>query len=391
MTTSNVPLPTFDAAGFTSPAELDVYDGVISDWNAAFGGVLNTGKSTPQGQLSQIQTALIGAFNDLFVQYVQQTDPAYAQGRMQDAIGRINFISRIGATSTIVVGRCYGATGTTISVGSLAIATDDTIYQALTTAEITAIGYVDVQFAALTTGPIACPAGSLNKIYRTVIGWDSITNLADGEIGQDEETPAEFETRRYASVAVNGIGFLASVRGAVLGVSGVADCYVTENDTSAAVTVGTQTILANSLYVCVQGGLDADVGAAIFSKKSPGCNYSGSTSVTVADENGGYLTPPTYTVKFQRAASLTMNFVVTIANKPDVPSDAATQIATAITGKFPSLSKIAETMYASGFFSVISALGDWARIESVTINGNPLQAVGINQFPALGTISLVLA
>ncbi len=387
---TNVPLPTFGDTGFTSPEELAIYDGVIGDFVDAFGGTMNTGPSTPQGQLATSLAAVIGAFNDLFVDYTNQVDPSYASGRMQDAIARIYFLTRRGATPTVVTATCSGATGVSINVGSLAKATDGTIYAALASATIPAGGSVDIQFAALTNGPISCPAGSLSMIYRTVPGWDSVLNAADGLPGQNQEGRAAFETRRGLSVAQNATGILAAVRGSVLGVSGAVDAFVTENETAAPVTVGSQTIAAHSLFVCVEGGTDDDVANAIWLKKPPGCNYTGATSVVVEDTNGGYLTPPTYTVKFQRAASLAINVTVDIADSVDVPSDAAVQIEAAIQAAFVSLAKVGQTLYASSFVCPVGALGAWARVVTLELNGGSSQAVGINEFPALGTITVTL-
>jgi len=387
---TNVPFPSFGPDGFTSPEELDILAGVARDFSDAFGGALNTNVSTPQGQLATSLAAVIGAFNDLFVDFTNQVDPAYASGRMQDAIARIYFLTRRAATPTLVTGTASGATGVIIPAGSLAKASDGTIYQSLSTATIPASGSVDIPFAALTTGPIACPAGSLNRIYRTVPGWDSITNTTDGTIGQYQESRDAFEERRAASVAINANGILPAIRGAVLNVPGIADAYVTENATASAVTIGTQTIAARTLYVCVEGGTDDDVARAIWTKKAPGCGYTGSTSVTVADTNSGYVTPPTYTVKFQRAASLAANFAISIANKPDVPSDAVAQIQAAVTAAFGPLARIGQTLYASSFVSPIAQLGPWARVLTVTINGVNSLGVGINQFPAVGTVTVTL-
>ncbi|KAK0359783.1 hypothetical protein LTR94_029908, partial [Friedmanniomyces endolithicus] len=219
--------------------------------------------------------------------------------------------------------------------GSLAQATDDTIYQSVSAATIGGSGSVSVLFEALTPGPISCPAGSLSKIYRVVSGWDAITNPADGIVGRDAESRAEFEARRQASVAANARNILGAIRGAVLNVDSVIDAYVTENDTASAVTVGGVSIAARSIYVCAYGGSDADVARAIWSKKPPGCGYTGSTTATVTDTDSGYVAPyPTYSVKFQRPAALPIHFAVSIANGPQVPSDAAMQVKNAIVAAF---------------------------------------------------------
>lgn len=387
---TNVPLPTFGPTGFISPLELDILAGVLADFQAAFGGNMNPSVSTPQGQLATSLAAVIGAFNDLFVDFTNQVDPAFASGRMQDAIARIYFLTRRGATPTVVLATLSGATGTTIPAGSLAKSTDDTIFQSLSSVSIPAGGTVDVQFAALVSGPIACPAGALNTIYRTVPGWDSITNAADGLPGRDEESTADFETRRGLSVAGNATGILPAVRGSVLAVPNIVDAYVTENATNAPVTIDGQTLAPHSLYVCVEGGTDADVAKAIWLKKNPGCAYNGSTTVNVEDDNSGYLTPPIYPVSFQRAAALTINFTVEIANRPDVPGDAGQQIEAAIAAAFPGLAKIGQTMFASSYVCPIGNLGAWARVVTCEINGGASQAVGIDDFPALGTVTVTL-
>jgi len=388
---TSVPMPVFGDAGFSSPTELENLAGVLADFNDAFGGNLNVDLSTPQGQLATSFAAVISAFNDVFVDFTNQVDPAFASGRMQDAIGQIYYLSRIGATSTTVVATITGKTGLTLPAGSLAKATDGTIYQTLSSVTIPLSGTVDAPFAALTPGPIACPAGTLSSIYRTVVGWDSVSNAAAGTLGRLVEGRADFEKRRALSVAANATGILPAVRGAVMAVPGVVDAYVTENETGSSVTVGGQTLVAHSLYVCVQGGQSADVGLAIWSKKPPGCNYTGSTSVTVEDDNGGYITPPTYTVKFQRAAQLIIDFDVEIANSGDVPSDAESQISAAIASVFADQARIGQPLYASSFICAIGALGAWARILSVEINGGATVSVNINQFPAMGAVAVSLS
>lgn len=387
---TDVPPPAFGPFGFTSPEELAILAGVMSDMNAAFGGNLNPSLSTPQGQWSTSLAAVIGASNDLFVDFTNQVDPAFASGRMQDAIARIYYLTRRGATPTIVTARCSGATGVTIPQGALARATDGTIYAALSAGTIQTGGFVDLPFAALTTGPLDLPIGALSTIYRTIPGWDSVTNLTAGTPGRNEETREEMEDRRAQSVASNATGILPAVRGSVLSASGVVDAYVTENPTASPITVGGVSILAHSLYVSVFGGTDVDVATAIWLKKPPGCNYTGTTSVVLSDTNGGYLTPPTYTVKFDRAAATAVNFDVEIASGPGVPGDAGIQIEAAIASVFPSIARIGQAVYASSFTCAIAALGSWVKLLSIEVGGGPVQTIDIDQIPTLGTVTTLV-
>lgn len=370
--TTNVPASQFTPAGLVVPSESDIRAGLWADFQAAFGGNLNQSDATPQGQLVASLAATIGASNDLLLQLVNQIDPAFTSGRMQDAIGRIYYLNRIAATSTLVHATCTGAAETVIPAGSLALASDGTIYQSLGTATIAPGGSVSVPFAALKTGPIACPPGALATIYRVVPGWDSITNPSAGIEGRNEETASEFEKRRAASVAGNATGILPAIRAAVLAVDGVIDAFVTENTTASAVTIGGVSVAAHSVYVAAAGGSDEAVARAIWSKKAPGCAYTGSTTVAVTDSIG-YTPPyPSYDVKFTRPAALPIYFAVELVDNGTVPADAETQIRTAIAAAFDGddggqRARIGTTLYALRYASAVTNLGSWAQLVSLTI------------------------
>ncbi len=397
--TSNVPLPQFTPVGVSQPSESDIKAGLWADFQAAFGGKLNQSDATPQGQLVTALTALIGANNDLFLEYVNSVDPALASGRMQDAIGRIYYMSRIAATPTTVTCLLTGASGTIIDAGALAQASDGTIYQSNATVTIGLDGTVTAQFTATTPGPILCPANSVNTIYRVVPGWDSITNPTDGLPGRNAETRAQFEDRRSVSVAANSAGMLQSILGSVLNVEGVSDAFVTENTSASPTVIGGITIPAKSVYVAAQGGADEDVARAIWTRKPPGCGYAGSTMITITDTSSGYEPPyPTYVVNFQRPVSLPIYFAVSIANNGQVPSDAPAQIKAAIVAAFGGAdggprARIASTIYALRFVSAIQALGDWAQVLTLAIGTTSSPSAAsvtsqINQVPTINPANI---
>jgi len=379
---TSVPRPSFGDKGFIAPAEADILAGVQADINAAFGGKLNFSTSsgaatnaTPQGQLAASEAAIIGDSNDNFLFYTNQVDPAYASGRMQDGIARIYFITRNPALPTIVTATCRGRVNVPIPAGALARATDGRLYQCQSGGTIPGSGAIDLQFACVQTGPIACPAGSLSTIYQAIPGWDSVNNAADGILGVDVESRAEFEFRRGQSVAQNSVGQVTSILGAVFNVDGVLDAFVTANDTGAPATIGGISIGANQLYVAAVGGTDQDVGTAIWTKKMPGGPYysAANTTVTVLDSGSGYSLPyPSYTVKFQRPAVVSVKFAVSIANSSLVPATALSDIQGAIMNAFTGgdgglRARIGSTIYASRFYPGIAALGPWAQIVSLKI------------------------
>jgi hypothetical protein len=119
---------SFTDNGFVAPAESAIVTGLDADWNAAFGGNLNTAESTPQGQLITSQAAIIGDSNDQQVALFNGVDPAYASGRMQDAIARIYFLERNPAQSTVLQIACGGEQGVVIPVGALIQDTAGNLY-----------------------------------------------------------------------------------------------------------------------------------------------------------------------------------------------------------------------------------------------------------------------
>lgn len=364
-----VPAPSFTDKGFVPPSEADeILPAILADMNAAFGGGLNLALDTPQGQIASSETAAIGNANDAFCALANGVDPAYASGRMQDAIGRIYFIERKPAVATTVTVVCSGAVNTPIPIGSKVVGDDGNLYSSVNAAVISAIGTASVQFACDTVGPIPCPAGSINRIYTVISGWDGVSNPTDGVLGQDVESRAQFERRRAASVARNAVGSLPAIYGEVFNVSGVVDCFVYDNPLPTTAVYKGVTLQPNSIYVCASGGTDADVAAALWRKKPPGCNYTGNTTVVVYDQNPAYVPPyPSYNVTFQRPASLTVIFSVAIANSPQVPADAVTQIQQSIIKTFAGdgsqpRATIGSRIYSLSFVDEIAALGPWAQV-----------------------------
>src|ERR1700742_4869850 len=112
---TNVPVVTFGANGFQVPTTTQVLTGVIADMQAAFNNALNlsidntASLATSQGQLATNMTGSIVNANNLFLVQAQQTDPAYAFGRWQDAIGNIYFMQRNPAEPTALQIACNGA------------------------------------------------------------------------------------------------------------------------------------------------------------------------------------------------------------------------------------------------------------------------------------------
>lgn len=398
---SSVPKPTFGPRGFVAPTDEEILEGVQTDFNTAFGGNLNPALETPQGQLASSETAVISDTDALFVYYTNQVDPAYAEGRMQDAIARIYFLERKPALPTVVEATCVGLTGTVIPIGALARAEDGTVYICNDAGVIPIGGSITLTFSAQVTGPIPCPAGTLNQIYQAIPGWDTVNNASDGVIGSNVEGRADFEYRREQSVALNAHGSLQSIYGAVFNVDGVLDVYAAENVTSVTQETGATDyeLAPHSLYVAAVGGDSEEIAKAIWSKKDVGCDYNGNTEVVITDESGYDYPYPTYSVKFERPAALPIFFEVEIANNAALPADIEDLTKAAIIAAFTGAdggtrARIGSAIFASRFYAPVSIISPAVSILSILIgtsvaNENSV-LVGIDQVPTIDASNITV-
>jgi len=366
---TNVPSPSFGSTGFQPASTPAILNGVEQDLNAAFGTSLDFNLNTPQGQLASSLTAIIANVQQLFAYYATQTDPNYAQGRMQDAIGEIYNMTRNPAEPTQLTVNCTGGgAGASVllpgqnTVGQTPASISDpagNIYQLVTAITLpSGGGTVQGTFACTVPGPIAVP--STVAIYQAISGWDTVA-FVTGVEGVNTEGRAAFEIRRQDSVAGNSAGAIGSIIGAVAEVPGVIDYYGYNNNTANAVTVNGVLIPAYAVYVCVAGGSQSVVGQAIFSKKGPGAPTSGNTPVTVYDTNPLYAAPQAYTINYQIPTPLPLLFDVTLVQSGSIPANATTLVQNAIV--------------AAASQGVISA----AAVFTASISGNILNVTNVSQ------------
>jgi Baseplate J-like protein len=394
--TTSVPSLSITDAGVSIPSEVDILAGIQADISAAFGGGVNPGLSTPQGQLAQSLTAIIGDANGRLAEIVSGIDPDNASGRFQDAIARLYFLDRIPASGTVVIATCSGLVGSVLPAGLTAQDLNGNRYISTVGAVIGSTGGVDVPFQCSTTGPIACAPANLTTIVTSSPGWESITNVAAGSPGVDVEGRVAFEQRRRDSVALNSQNALNSIYAAVLAVPNVVDAYAIDNPTGASVNVGSTSypIPSHSMCIAVAGGGSAAIAKAIWSKKPPGCGYAGNTSATVTDTASLASPQPQYTVTWLTPTAVNVYFKVQIANDSTLPSDIVARIQSAVVAAFQGLdggarARIGSKIYSGRYYSAVAATSSKVQILSVAIGPSPSGATassmefGIDRLPTI--------
>ena len=398
---TNVPAITWVNGSPVLPSEQNILVGAQTDIDVAFGGGVNPGLTTPQGQLAQTETAIIGDKNSEIAYIANQVNPSMASGIWQDAIGYIYFLTRIQAAGTVVNATLNGAVGTVIPAGSYAQDTSGYLYVSTASVTIPSTGIITAQFQNTTTGSITCAIGALNKIYSAIAGWDTITNVTAGSLGNDVESRQAFEARRLLSVAGNSVNAVQSIYGSVLSVPNVIAAFVIDNPLGTSISYGSTSysIAAHSICVSVAGGASSAVAQAIWNKKPPGCGYNGNTSVTVYDTN--YPIPyPSYTVTYLIPTSIPVYFAVLIQNNTQLPSNIVTLVQNAVIQSFNGLDggtavSINTVSYSGRYYANINAISPAVNVIEVYLGltSNPttlLASIGIDQLPTIAASQILV-
>jgi hypothetical protein len=405
---SSIPPITWTDEGVILPTDAAILSGAQSDIDTAFGGGVNPGLSTPQGQLASSEAAIVAEKNSEIAYIANQVDPQYAQGRFQDAIGRLYFMTRDPAVSTVVICTLGGISGTVIPAGALALDTSGNTYQLLDAVTIGSGGTVTSEWANLVTGPIPCATGTLTQIYQAISGWDTITNPGAGTLGNYVESSQAFELRRQNSVAANSHGTPDAIFAAVAAVPGVLNCYVIDNPSGNTVNYGSTNypLAAHSIYVAVLGGEAPAIAQAIWKFKDSGCSYQTAAgegsleTVTVTDTNGYSSPPPSYPVSFIVPGTAAVYFAVTLTT---LPSGLAALIQAAIIAQFNGENDnnpagIASLITASSYYAAVLSvlIGTGATLVSILVGLAPSPSgfdaqIGIDQQPTLNASNITVA
>lgn len=380
---------------FVDAAEV-VREAVSADWVAAFqtdgAPPLDTDPATPAGQLIDSQTALVTTKDSEVLYMSQQFNPMTAEGAWQDALGQIYFLTRKTAEPTLVDCLCTGLAGTVIPTGALVKTADGILLRCVLGQTIPQGGHITLPFAAQTPGPVLIPAGTATSIVTVTPGWDSVTNPTAGSPGRDQESRAEFEQRRAASVAKNAHGTVAALYGALGDLDGVLDLVVLENTGNDPIVKNGVSIPGHSVYISIAGGEDAAIAATIYAKKDAGCDTAGNTLLQyVAAEISG---SPVYQYNIERPEPLPFGVQVNILLTPTTPATIVQDVQAAIVANFGGTDvvgnrvKIASTVYASRFYAPaisagvqdlvsvkLSAPAGGAWLDEITVRADQLPVI----------------
>ncbi len=279
---------------------------LTSGMQTIYGADINVSQNSPDGQLINIFAQAAEDNLELLLDVYNSFSVELAYGTVLDQRVALNGLARIQGTYTItnvtvVVDRALTLTGLdtfaidpTVVVFTVADAEGNQFYLEETHV-FSVAGSAVLAFRAVTIGQVETTQNTITNQVTTVLGVTSVNNPSVAtSTGINEETDAQLKVRHAEMFKLAAYGPADAVRAGLLSVDDVSDAYVIENDTASTVN----SVPRNSIWCIVNGGTDADIGAAIYAKKAPGCGLFGGESVVVVRPQGNSIT-----IKFDRAVA----------------------------------------------------------------------------------------
>lgn len=313
------------ATGVIVPDTATLRADVEAEYMAALGADLPVTPETPQGVLITAEVESRDGMVRNNAEVANQINPDIAGGVWLDAIWALTRGKRRGATRSQLSGVLFsGVPGTPIPVGSLAVvASSGARFRTIVNIEIGPGGTVTGSMEAVEPGPTPAPIGSLTEIASTVLGWETVTNPSAAEIGKSQESDVSSRRRRRNTLALQSVSPQEAIISRIYNLDDVSSLSFRANITNAPIVIDGVTIMAKSIYLCVDGGENIDIATAILSSSGI-TDYSGSIEVNVIEPASGQV----YVVRFDRP--IERSFFARVTVKPS-SLDVMTIIPDAIT------------------------------------------------------------
>lgn len=283
-----------DANGLQVKTSTEITADLNSGFETIYGADINLDSNSADGQVVGIMTQMAVDIRELLVGVNNSFDPDQAVGVQLDQRVALNNIQRRAGSYTVIPVTITA--NATVPLQGLDANFNDPTATGYSIQDSSGNVFILVNTLTVTPGPQitnfrAKNIGVVNVGLNTVTipvtvvpGVVSVTNasaaITDGE---NEETDPQLRTRRQASVASAAAGYLNGLQGYLAGLTGVTDAKVYENFTD---DFDINNIPPHAIWVVVAGGSSADIGNAIYIKKSAGANMRGSQMVDILTPSG---------------------------------------------------------------------------------------------------------
>jgi hypothetical protein len=354
-------MSSFDPTGLTIDRLDDIFDKIIADLKSLWGD--NT-KDTPDsviGGLVTIFSEAIADQNELIESVVSAFQPGKATGVFLSELVRMNGIDRNENRFSTVVLDCTAdpAVPTTIPIDSI-VKDPATDIQVRTTAPITipAGTTAPITAEAIEEGALVIEAGTMTEIVTPVFGWASVTNPAEGETGQAEESDPALRARRDVASQQKASCGVAALFTALFDIQEVTDVYVHDNKGTVTDSLG---VPPGQVWCIVEGGDEADIIEQVSQHTAGGIGTFGAISAVYNDPVTGYAE----TINYSRETLRNTWLIVDVARGPKYPGDGDTLISDALIAFFTANQVLGANVINSDLYSVVNAAVNPNTIKGV--------------------------
>lgn len=290
-----------DANGLQVKTLTEIIADLTSGMQAIFGADINVSSNSPDGQLIGIFAQAAQDNLELLLDVYNGFAVEAAYGQVLDQRVALNGITRRAGTFTvtpadITVDRALTLQGLDGTAPFFTVADNAGNQFVLQSTHVfVGAGTATLNFQAVAIGQVETTPNTITNQVTQVLGVTAVNNPSPASIvGVNEETDFDLKIRRDQSFYLQADGPAASVEAALLAIPDVVDAFVPENDTNAPANG----VPAHGIWAIVNGGTDAEVGQAIYSKKMMGADMAGADTFVISRPNG-----TTFTAKFDRAAT----------------------------------------------------------------------------------------
>lgn len=317
--------------GVVVPDTSTLKSDVQAEYVAQFGPTMLLEDDTPQGRLIDIETTARSGVVGITAELANMINPQVSFGTFLKAICGLHNVWASSETFTLIAGvSMTGSFNTTVPSGSRIADADGNYYRltedVMVGPSISATG----NFQAVDAGPLN-PSLATFTIVDGTFGWTGVNaTLAAVTVGSLEETDAQLRAKRVSLLFKMSKGQTAAIASNVSALDGVRALKNRDNPDSVSATIDGVIMPASSTWICVQGGVDADIGLALLDSKQTGSPYTGGSgngtiiSQTLTDPNSGQPYPVIFTRPIEKRSVVR----VTVASGSSI--DPATAVPSAV-------------------------------------------------------------
>ncbi len=376
-----MPVTGVTTEGFVRETAAEIKAGIEASHDSQFGRAVRKDARSVFGQLIGVQTGSFDSLWQLIELVVWGRDPRRATGAQLEAICAFFEVTRHAATHSTVTLTLTGDDTTEVVAGKVAQTSDGTAqYAVLSDTTLTAAddwlpggsvatgayrhtdgriyyavdggatsstaptltdaypetetdggvtwiyvgegdAYAEAEAQAVESGEVGGSAYQVNTIGTPVSGWSGALNVTDAIVGAPIETDDALRVRLKASLhTAAGKAVIDAIRGALLGLSGVSECFVFENVEHIENADG---MPPHSVEAVITGSAtDEEIGEVLLSQVAAGIKTTGNTTVAIADSRGF-----AHSIQFTEPEDLDIYLAITVeVDRNRWPSEALADV-----------------------------------------------------------------